>query len=223
MFPVVVDEVCTHCSRDFGPLLHTDLLQILKVPGLSMTFSSLQRFSIGFRSGDWLGHSRTLRCFLRSLSLVALAVCFRSWSCWKTQPRPIFNALTERRRLLAKISRYMAPSMIIDAHEVRSCIEPRPREIDHLELLFSNDCTNCCCLILTKLLAYCSVANPSLVLVYNSIPDALTRLSSLGHCGEVGVFWLSVWTGVFYTGNLFKQVQLIHVMSGGQEGFLKRN
>ncbi len=27
--------------------------------------------------------------------------------------------------------------------------------------------------------------------------------------------WLSVWTGVFYTGNEFKQVQLIQVMSGG--------
>ncbi|MEQ2312327.1 hypothetical protein AMECASPLE_029790, partial [Ameca splendens] len=33
MFPVVLDEVCTHCSRDFGPLLHTDL-QILQVLGL---------------------------------------------------------------------------------------------------------------------------------------------------------------------------------------------
>ena len=26
-FPVVLDQVCTHCSRNFGPLLHTDLLQ----------------------------------------------------------------------------------------------------------------------------------------------------------------------------------------------------
>jgi hypothetical protein len=34
---------------------------------------------------------------------------------------------------------------------------------------------------------------------------------------------LSVWTGVFYTGNEFKQVQLIEVMSGEQEGFLKIN
>jgi len=24
-FPVVLDQVCTHCRRDFGPLLHTDL------------------------------------------------------------------------------------------------------------------------------------------------------------------------------------------------------
>ena len=34
--------------------------------------------------------------------------------------------------------------------------------------------------------------------------------------------WLSVWTGLFYTGNEFKQVQLIKVMSGEQEGFLKK-
>ena len=35
--------------------------------------------------------------------------------------------------------------------------------------------------------------------------------------------WLSVWTGVFYTGNEFKQVQLIQVMNGEQEGSLKKN
>ena len=40
------------------------------------SFSSLQRFSIGFRSGDWLGHSRTLIYFFWSHSLVFLAVCF---------------------------------------------------------------------------------------------------------------------------------------------------
>ncbi len=57
------------------------------------TFNSLQRFSMGLRSGDWLGHSRTLKCFLRSHSFVARAVCLGSLSCWKTQPRIIFNAL----------------------------------------------------------------------------------------------------------------------------------
>jgi len=70
------------------------------------TFRSLQRFSIWFRSGDWLGHSLTLKCFLQSHSLVILAVCFGSLSCWKTQPQPIFNALTEGRRLLPKILQY---------------------------------------------------------------------------------------------------------------------
>ncbi len=108
-FPVVLEQVCTHCSRDFGPLLHTGLLQIFQVLG---RFSSLHRFSIGFRSGDWLGHSRTLKCFLQRHFLVALAVCLGSLSCWKTQPRPIFNALTEGRRLLAKILLCMALTIL---------------------------------------------------------------------------------------------------------------
>uniref|UniRef100_A0A8C8F3D3 Protein kinase C-binding protein 1-like n=1 Tax=Oncorhynchus tshawytscha TaxID=74940 RepID=A0A8C8F3D3_ONCTS len=45
------------------------------------TFNSLQRLSMGLRSGDWLGHSRTLKCFLRSHSFVARAVCLGSLSC----------------------------------------------------------------------------------------------------------------------------------------------
>ena len=73
------------------------------------SFSSLHRFSMGFRSGDWLGHSRTLICFLLSHYFVALAECFGSLSCWKTHPRPIFSALNDGRRLSPKISRYMAP------------------------------------------------------------------------------------------------------------------
>ncbi len=76
------------------------------------TFNYLQRFSMGLRSGDWLGHSRTLKCFLRSHSFVARAVCLGSLSCWKTQPRFIFNALADRRRFSLKISRYMAPFIL---------------------------------------------------------------------------------------------------------------
>ncbi len=38
-------------------------------------------------------------------------MCLGSLSCWKTQPRTIFNALTEGRRLLAKILRYTPPSI----------------------------------------------------------------------------------------------------------------
>ncbi len=76
------------------------------------TFNSLQRFSMGLRSGDWLGHSRTLKCFLRSHSFVARAVCLGSLSCWNTQPRFIFNALADGRRFSLKISRYMAPFIL---------------------------------------------------------------------------------------------------------------
>ncbi len=66
----------------------------------------------GLRSGDWLGHSRTLKCFLRSHSFVARAVSLGSLSCWKTQPRFIFNALADGRRFSLKISRYMAPFIL---------------------------------------------------------------------------------------------------------------
>ncbi len=78
----------------------------------TQTFNSLQRFSMGLRSGDWLGHSRTLKCFLRSHSFVARVVCLGSLSCWKTQPRLIFNALADGRRFSLKISRYMAPLIL---------------------------------------------------------------------------------------------------------------
>ena len=69
-------------------------------------------WSITKTSGDWLGHSRTLKCFLRSHSFVARAVCLGSLSCWKTQPCFIFNALADGRRFSLKISQYMAPFIL---------------------------------------------------------------------------------------------------------------
>ncbi|XP_073493342.1 aspartate dehydrogenase domain-containing protein isoform X2 [Phyllobates terribilis] len=67
---------------------------------------------MGLRSEDWLGHSITLLCFFLSHSFVALAVCFGSLSCWKTQPRPIFNVLAEGRRLSLRILR--AADLIVE-------------------------------------------------------------------------------------------------------------
>ncbi len=40
------------------------------------------------------------------------AVCLGSLSCWKTQPRFIFNALADGRRFSLKISWYMAPFIL---------------------------------------------------------------------------------------------------------------
>lgn len=60
----------------------------------------------------WLGHSRTLKCSLRSHSFVGQVVCLGSLSCWKIQQHFIFNALTDGRRFLPKISRYMAPLIL---------------------------------------------------------------------------------------------------------------
>lgn len=51
------------------------------------TFNFLQRFSMGLKSVDQLGHSRTLRCFLRSRSFVTRVVCLKASSWWKTRAR----------------------------------------------------------------------------------------------------------------------------------------
>ena len=48
------------------------------------------------------------------------------------------------------------------------------------------------------LLAYYLVAHPSLVQVYNFVPDVLRQLLCLAHGGNVGMR-LIVWTGGFYT------------------------
>ncbi len=42
VFPVVLGQVCTHCSRDFGPLLHTGLLQNFQVLRLSLGNTEFQ-------------------------------------------------------------------------------------------------------------------------------------------------------------------------------------
>ncbi len=56
------------------------------------TFNSLQRFSMGLRSGDWLGNSRTLKCFLRSHSFVARAVCV--WDhCHAERPSHVSSSM----------------------------------------------------------------------------------------------------------------------------------
>ncbi len=87
-----------HTSQE-GLLSHSSLQILSKSlrfrgwPLATRTFSSLHRFSMGLRSGDWLGHSRTLMCFFLSHSFVSLVVCFGSLSCWNTHLRPIFNAL----------------------------------------------------------------------------------------------------------------------------------
>ena len=56
-------------------------------------FNSCHRFSIGLRSGLWLGHSRIFTFLFLSYSGVALAVCFGSLSCWKVNFRPNFSFL----------------------------------------------------------------------------------------------------------------------------------
>ncbi len=71
-------------------------------------FRSLQRCSIGFKSGLWLGHSRTVTELLWSHSFVILAVCLGSLSCWKVNLRPSLRSWALWRRFSSRISLYLA-------------------------------------------------------------------------------------------------------------------
>ncbi len=85
---------------DLGILCHSSL-QILsssvRLDGKrwwTAIFRSLQRCSIGFKSGLWLGHSRTVTELLWSHSFVILAVCLGSLSCWKVNLQPSLRVLS---------------------------------------------------------------------------------------------------------------------------------
>ncbi len=100
---------------DLGTLCHSSL-QILsssvRLDGKrwwTAIFRSLQRCSIGFKSGLWLGHSKTVTELLWSHSFVILAVCLGSLSCWKVNLRPSLRSWALWRRFSSRISLYLAP------------------------------------------------------------------------------------------------------------------
>ena len=78
----------------------------------TQTFNFLHKFFSGLRSGDWLCHSRTLKCFLQSHPFVARAVCLGSLSCWKTQTHCILDVFNDGKRFWLEISQYMAPFIL---------------------------------------------------------------------------------------------------------------
>ncbi len=99
---------------DLGILCHSSL-QILsssvRLDGKrwwTAIFRSLQRCSIGFKSGLWLGHSRTVTELLWSHSFVILAVCLGSLSCWKVNLWPSMRSWALWRRFSSRISLYLA-------------------------------------------------------------------------------------------------------------------
>ena len=71
-------------------------------------FRSLQRCSIGFKSGLWLGHSRTFTQLSWSHSFDILAVCLGSLSCWKINRSPSLRSRALWSRLSSRMSLYIA-------------------------------------------------------------------------------------------------------------------
>ena len=72
-------------------------------------FRSLQRCLIEFKSGLWLGHSRTFRDLSRSHSCVVLSVYSGSLSCWTVNLRPSLRSWALWRSFSSRISQYFAP------------------------------------------------------------------------------------------------------------------
>lgn len=77
-------------------------------------FKSHQRFSVGFKSGDREGHSRTFQDLFLNQALIDLAVYLGSLSCWRVQWSPRFNFSTEGITFLLKMARYFWESMMPD-------------------------------------------------------------------------------------------------------------
>ncbi len=73
------DEVREHLTRDQRPFLHPESLQILQIHSsmlVVLLFSSPHSFFIGFRSGNWNGHSRSLVLCPVTHFCVVFKVCF---------------------------------------------------------------------------------------------------------------------------------------------------
>ncbi len=89
-------QLATRFAHISGGILSHSNLQILsKSLGFEawcLVNSNLQlppHMFYGIMSGEWLGHSRTLICFLLSHSFVALAMCFWVIVMLDTHPQPI--------------------------------------------------------------------------------------------------------------------------------------
>ena len=94
-------------------------------------FSSFHTCSIGFRSGLWLGHSKTFTDFLRSHSFVLLAVCFGSLSCWKVNLCPRLWPRVLWSRFSSRILVYFAAFIFLTMRTIR----PVPAAEKHLHIM----------------------------------------------------------------------------------------
>ena len=112
-----------------GILAHSSLhisfnwIKFLGSLSCTLNFNSRHRFSIGFRLGDWLGHSNKSISLSWNHARVAPAVCLGSLSCWNIQPRGRFKFSADFTRHLSRMPRYISgvhPSFY-DFQSPRAC------------------------------------------------------------------------------------------------------
>lgn len=75
-----------------GPLLWT------------LIISALYRFLVGFKAGDWLGHSSSFNFFFWNHPRISSVVCLGSLSFWNIIPSSIFIILIDGSRFSPRMS-----------------------------------------------------------------------------------------------------------------------
>ena len=78
----------------------------------TLTFKVFHKFSIGFKSGDWLGQLRVLKPLFSNHSFVSFTVCLGSLLCWSTKFRPCLKEVADFWRFFSRISLYMLPFIL---------------------------------------------------------------------------------------------------------------
>ncbi len=106
-FAITGNESFTSLWRNFGPLF---LAWIVLIQPHRRVFeheidclNSCHSISIGFMSGLWFGHSKTLILFFYSHSKVGLLLCLGSLSCCITQMRLSLRSQTDGRTFSFRI------------------------------------------------------------------------------------------------------------------------
>ena len=97
----------------------------------TLTFKVFHKFSIGFKSGDWLGQLRVLIPLFSNHSFVSFAVCLGSLSCWSTKFRPCPKEVADFSRFFSRISLYMLPFIL----PWITCNSPVPSDEKHPHII----------------------------------------------------------------------------------------
>ena len=97
----------------------------------TLTFKVFHKFSIGFKSGDWLGQLSVLIPLFSNYSFVSFAVWLWSLSCWSTKFRPCPKEVADFWRFFSRISLYMLPFIL----QWLTCNSPVPLDEKHPHII----------------------------------------------------------------------------------------
>ncbi len=126
-----MNKLATFCQIYLFPFFKNDLFYRLDAGCSTCLFRIPHRCSIGFRSGDILGHWITFTLFFFRNPTVALDVCLGSLSCRKSARRPrarrdgsIFSFSIEQ-----YICEFMMPSMKCSSPTPAALMQPHIRTL----------------------------------------------------------------------------------------------